>query len=464
MLRSSVLFAGPLVSVLIAAPFVMSGCTTETEPPIDQPGGGDTTPPTILAITPIDGATDASPATSVVVVFSEQMAPASLAETAYSLSVTSGAVASSATLDGATLTITPDEGLSEATEYSVNIGTELTDVAGNALAESFDSVFTTGLTLRPVGEDVLYVGRFDDSDPDAVRLSWSGSGFVTRFQGTGARANLGGGSYFTVVIDGEVQPDPLIVTSTGSTYDLASDLPYGEHTVELYRREEGWVPLNVVGGVEVYGEPLEVPRPTRQIEIVGDSWSIGAGVDPLDGNCDGRATNDYQSWGSIAARAVDAELSNISLGGIGVVDSPIAPHYERVVATEAGSTGTIQPADVVFVDLGGNDLGENEDELADGFASAYASQLAQIRAQHSDALIACVFPRLDDPALTEEVRTQINVAIAERNDGGDAQVVLVDIELEELVDFSCDGTHPGVRTHEGMAVNTIAFLKDELGW
>ena len=40
-------------------------------------------------------------------------------------------------------------------------------------------------------------------------------------------------------------------------------------------------------------------------------------------------------------------------------------------SSEAGSPGTIRPADAVFVSLGANDFVDGE--LPDGFASAYAS-------------------------------------------------------------------------------------------
>jgi lysophospholipase L1-like esterase len=315
---------------------------------------------------------------------------------------------------------------------------------------------------------VRYVGRFDDTDPSAVRFSWSGSGFVVRFRGTGARATLRGGRFFTVVVDGDVQPDPLAVSGSDVTYDLASDLPNAEHTIEVYRRNEGSFGPTVVGGVAVDGEPLAVPRPTRQMEIVGDSWSTGDGVDAPSQSCDFSTQNHYLTWGAVAARAVDAELSTVALGGKGVVRSeddsvdPLPVFYDRVIATEAGSTGTIRPADAVFVSAGANDLIEGE--LPDEFVAAYASLLEQIRVQHPDAVIACIWPKLPDAAETARVRAAIDAAIDARLAAGDTRVTEADIELDQLIDLACDNVHPGVETHALMAENTIAFLMAELGW
>lgn len=312
-------------------------------------------------------------------------------------------------------------------------------------------------------DDVLYLGRVDDSDAAAARLSWSGSGFVVRFRGTDARAAMSGGRYFTVVVDGDVRPDPLVVSNdVGETYDLASDLPDGEHTIEVYRRTEASNGPTVVGGVEVDGDPLSVLRPIRQLEIVGDSWSTGDGVDESSEGCNSSAQNHFVTWGAIAARAVDAELSTVAWGGKGVVRDPLPPLYERVIGTEAGSPGTIRPADAVFVSLGANDFVDGE--LPDGFVSAYASLLEQIRLQHPDALIACIWPKLPDPSETSLARSAIDAAIVERAAAGDTQVTGADLELDELVDLACDNYHPGVETHALMAENTIAFLRAELGW
>jgi len=99
-------------------------------------------------------------------------------------------------------------------------------------------------------------------------------------------------------------------------------------------------------------------------------------VDAPSESCDFSTQNHYLTWGAVAARALDAELSTVALSGKGVVRSgddrvdPLPVFYDRVIATEAGSTGTIRPVDAVFVSAGANDLIEGE--LPAEFVSAYA--------------------------------------------------------------------------------------------
>jgi hypothetical protein len=84
-----------------------------------------------------------------------------------------------------------------------------------------------------------YVGRHDASNPESVRMSWSGTGLLLRFRGTAARVTMNGAArYFTVLVDGAVQPT-LAVSGDRNTYDLATGLTDGDHLVELYRRTEG---------------------------------------------------------------------------------------------------------------------------------------------------------------------------------------------------------------------------------
>ncbi|MGB5326012.1 MAG: Ig-like domain-containing protein [Pseudomonadales bacterium] len=462
-----------LTFMFVVAAAALFGCGSESSmsPSADTTlPPADTTPPTVLTINPTGGASDIPTSSPVVVVFSEAMDPASLAETAYSLARSSGpVVGSSASLEGSTLTITPDLELEIATDYVVTVGRNLTDLAGNALPEQVQVEFTTIIPATPAGANVRYVGRFDDTDPGAVRFSWSGGGFVLRFRGTGARATMRGGRYFTVVVDGEVQPR-LAVSLSDATYELASNLANGEHTIEVYRRTSVAFEPSVVSAVEVDGQPLPVPAPTRYVEVVGDSWSTGHGVDGPNANCSFSAEteNHYVTWGAIAARAVGAELSTVAAGGKGIVrdstgnrNEQMPTLYERVIASEAGSTGIIRPVDAVIVSLGANDFIGGA--LPTEFVVEYASFLEQIRARHPDALIACVWPQLDNPLETQRARTAIDAAIALRTTVGDSRVIGADLELEQLVDFGCD-FHPGARTHELMAEKTVEFLMDELGW
>jgi len=315
-----------------------------------------------------------------------------------------------------------------------------------------------------------WIGRFDDADPSAVRMSWSGSGMVLRFRGTGASVSMNGaGRHFTVVVDGEVQPT-LDVSGDSGTYALATGLPDGEHTVELYRRTEGSFGATVITDVQVEGELLAVPPPERTIEVVGDSITAGYGVDGADQHCSFSAAteNHFLTWGAIAARALGAELSTVAWSGKGAIYNygddrtlPMPELYDRVIATEDGSTGTIRPADVVVVNLGTNDFSTDGDPSEGEFVPAYVDLLEQVRARHPDALIACTIGPPLGPADMGRARPMIDTAIATRSSAGDTNIAWVD--LDGFADWGCDW-HPGDETQALLAEDLVAFLRAELGW
>lgn len=302
-------------------------------------------------------------------------------------------------------------------------------------------------------------------------MSWSGSGMLLRFRGAAARVTMNGaGRYFTVVVDGEVQPT-LAVSGDMNTYDLATGLSDGEHLVELYRRTEGsFGPTEIYGVAIPDGVLLPVTPPARRIEVVGDSITAGYGVDGADETCNFSAEteNHFLTYAAVAARALDAELSAVAWSGKGVIynygddrNQPMPTLYDRVIATEGGSTGTIREADAVIVNLGTNDFSTDGDPPEGEFVPAYVALLEQIRARHPDALIACTVGPPLGAADMGRARPYIESAIAMRASAGDTNIRWVD--LDGFSDWGCD-YHPGDETQALLADDLVAFLQSELGW
>ena len=174
-----------------------------------------------------------------------------------------------------------------------------------------------------VAAGVRWIGRVDAADPARPRFSWSGTGFVARFQGTSLTAQLGneGGFIFKAVVDGAPQPAFTAMPGVGR-YALATGLPAGEHTVALYRQTEGPLGLSQLHGLTAGDGTLlpPPPPPERRIEVVGDSISCGFGnlgsID--DDDCYGTESH-WDAYPSVMARALGAEVSTIALSGRGVV-------------------------------------------------------------------------------------------------------------------------------------------------
>lgn len=336
------------------------------------------------------------------------------------------------------------------------------------------STTTTSTTDTSTGEPpaepaVHWVGRHDASDPGHVRMGWSGVGARLRFTGTGASVRLDDrGRYFTVLVDGEVQPT-LATTPGEQSYLLASGLPDGEHTLELYRRTEGSFGPTVVLGFDLEGELLAPPPVQRRIEIVGDSITCGygnEGVAPCSFSAE--TENHYLSYGALAARALGAELSTVAWSGKGVVNNyaddvfePLPQVYDRLLAGDPAPWDFSWQPDVVVINLGTNDFSTDNDPPEGVFVPAYVDFLAHLRAVYPDAFILAVAPSLFG-AEVDLVAGYRQSAVDQRHLAGDAELAFADINVE-WIGSGCDG-HPSLATHAGMAMRLTSELQAQLGW
>ncbi len=328
---------------------------------------------------------------------------------------------------------------------------------------------STGVVDPPEPPGVHYVGRYDASDPMHVRMGWSGVGAVFRFNGTDASVRLDdNGRYFTVVVDGAVQP--TLATSPGEqTYPLAVGLPAGEHTVELYRRTEGSFGPTTILGVELVGELLAPPPVQRRIEIIGDSITCGygnEGTDPC--NFSAETENHYLTYGALTARMFGAEISTVAWSGKGVVNNfdndvfePLPQIYDRLLATDPGAWNFEWQPDVVVINLGTNDFSTGGDPPENVFVPAYVAFLQHLRDVYPDAFILPVAPVLfGDEAIM--VAGYLNSAVDQRHAAGDLDVAFADINVQ-WNGSGCDG-HPNLEAHAGMAMRLAEELQVHLGW
>ena len=107
----------------------------------------DTTPPTVSSVVPANLATNVATSATVQVTFSEAMDSSTITATNVTLKITttSALVPAVVVYNKSThvATLTPSSALANGTGYTVTVTTGVKDVAGNALASTFTSTFTT---------------------------------------------------------------------------------------------------------------------------------------------------------------------------------------------------------------------------------------------------------------------------------------------------------------------------------
>ncbi|MBE6758173.1 MAG: hypothetical protein E7552_06475, partial [Ruminococcaceae bacterium] len=367
----------------------------------------------------------------------------------------------------------------------------LVDLTKPLAAAEADRVGST--TFKTIADDVTVHGRTPQDASGNLRLFWTNSGFTFRFYGTAASVKLsattvaaGDRGYLNVYVDGALMPtETVCVTASDVWYDLVSDLPLGEHTVEVRKRNEATYSASAtvtVKNLKVVGGPLFTApaKAERKIEFIGDSITSGFGNLVEDGS--GDYTTDTvegtMTWAALAAKQLGADVQTISRSGIGFcrntvihndINSSIYPYYTQTAAlpgtTVDGTAWDFEsdPSDVVVINLGTNDQGGTVDgvTVSDAFMTSEAvALLTLVREKNPDAVIIWTYGLMGNPR-----QAALQAAVAQRNAAGDDKVYYI-----PLAAFSAgsEGTgthgHPSVQAHINRSQVIADFIAEKTGW
>lgn len=359
-------------------------------------------------------------------------------------------------------------------------------------------------SFAPGPPHVLFIGRFDRTDPAGPRCAFSGCRIIARFDGTDVSATLKEqyGSWMVaapgewdVIVDGQTT-QKLVMTATETKYVLASGLQKGPHVVELYRRSEPQTGTTLFLGFDFAGGTLLSPpkRKARRIEVIGDSSSTGFGVEGVgmtdaSGKCPGpnhaaKYQNFRKAWPAVLGTVVDGEVYSSSLSGKGIFQNiwvtdkdtlPIMFLQTVPFASTALWDFSQWKPDVAIVMAGGNDFatGQPADEgpatLAE-FTDAYRQLVAKLRQEYAQAhLVLTVSPTTDDNEpvgsnTRSNIKTGAQTVVNERNAQGDAKVYFFEPNKAPKSEMTgCEG-HGNPQFHERVATEMAGFIKPKLGW
>lgn len=194
----------PLTSDVITRPVTISGVGSFASLNI----GLTPQPPSVVAISPANGAVDVPLISVVQVTFSEPVNPLTVLDALTVVDDNGAALAGSQSLtpEGTVLTFRPDAILADSATYSLTVSAAVQDMAGNPLTEAFRARFTTvdvtPPTLPPAGQISVTI-------PDATGLCT-----VSGTQGT-------------------VQPDWVVIVKNRTTNALTSVIPNADGSFSL---------------------------------------------------------------------------------------------------------------------------------------------------------------------------------------------------------------------------------------
>jgi hypothetical protein len=337
---------------------------------------------------------------------------------------------------------------------------------------------------------VLFVGRFDTTDPAGPRATWPGSRIVTRFSGTSVSVKLselaedwmdGAPSYWDVSIDhAQKAVLAMIADNQPHVFELASNLPAGDHEVELYKRSEMQTGMTQFLGFDFHGgRSLPAPpRQARHIEAMADSYGTGYGIVTLGApnlecvpapNHAGRHQNFRLAWPSVLAARFGADLEGTVYSGKGLTrgiwptdDDGLIDYYSRSNPNPAIAHNPplfdlkSWIPDVIVLVQGTVDNG-----LGD-FRTVYRDFVVnQLRARAPNAHIFLVVP---GRVAREKWIDTVNSVAQERAAAGDLKVYPVVPIQEEAEEMTGCGFHGSPAYHQRIANEIGAVVAAKTGW
>ncbi|KFA62437.1 hypothetical protein S40285_06092 [Stachybotrys chlorohalonatus IBT 40285] len=349
------------------------------------------------------------------------------------------------------------------------------------LASAAAAAAVSGIQARNETENFRFVGRVN---PETRELTWPSTGVAFSFTGTTASVlidSFWGAASVNIYIDGN--PEAVVVPSVSAPSIDIPTLPQGYHTVEVRKRSETYFGTFRVTDVVtdgVFGFPVV---PERKIEVIGDSISVGYGLDG-DLPCTDSATlqNNGLTYGAVAARALDADYSVVAWSGKGLIrnyaqsppdpEPPMPVVYTRYGALDPNGSFTFPSSwvpDAVVINLGTNDfsyLGVRDPVDPADLVNAFVDLIRLIHSNYPAAVFFLVSsPMLSDSYPSAEDAQKSTHAQAIR----DTIRRLCNLEIH-FVDWPAQGAevacdyHPTAETQAIGAGLLVDSISDALGW
>lgn len=343
----------------------------------------------------------------------------------------------------------------------------------------------------PLGDGaVQFIGRFETTDPAGPKASWPGSRIVARFSGTSVSVTLrefawdwmdAAPSFWDVAVDRVLTAVlPMVADDLPHTYELAANLPPGEHEVELYKRTEMQTGVTQFLGFDFHGGTLRAPPPraTRHIEAMADSYGTGYGIEVLNapelrcpGGIDhaGRFQNFRKAWPQLLADRFGAEIEGTVYSGKGLTRGKWATDIDGLIDYYPRSNpdparqnepplfdlGSWVPDVIVLVQ------GTVDNGIAD-FRNVYRDFVVkQLRARAPNAHIFLVVPGFVARAKFIDV---VNSVARERNEAGDLRVYPFVPGMEEPEEMTGCGFHGAPSYHQRIAREIGDLVAAKVGW
>ncbi len=303
--------------------------------------------------------------------------------------------------------------------------------------------------------------------------AWPGTYFEAGFKGTAVTVRVNDGvNKLDIWLDGKL----IDTESKPGAGDIElGPIPDGTHTIRLEKRTEAAWTFAGFGGFFVPGAANVLPAPPaspRQIEFIGDSYTVGYGNTSPTRTCtpdDIWATTDTQlAFGPLTAKHYGADYQINAISGHGIVRNyngsagdpvPVAYPYTLIDHTTPYVDTAWQPQ-IIAIGLGTNDFstplnpGEKwatRDALHADYEATYVKFVQSLRAKNPDAF----FLLMATDQVNGEIQAEVRNVIATLKSQGESRIDF--LPMNNLSFGGCDW-HPTTTDDKTVSGLLIAYI------
>lgn len=274
----------------------------------------------------------------------------------------------------------------------------------------------------------------------------------------------------------------IIYNVTGTSISAPLKIPYGMHNVTLRKRTDSTWGTVTLGKITTDGEFNQVIIPKRRIEIIGDSISVGFG---LDGK--GPCTNDItvedapKTYGALAANALGADYSIIAKSGAGLIRNymrstpdpePVIPvFWTQAKAQDSPNSYNFSAApepQAVVISIGTNDFGYKGVREPVNFAAfevGVINFVKQIAEHYRHAVFFLLTSPMLDDSPPDKQRTTLKSALdMAQKTLKDYSIRVRVLDMPFIKDVQGCGGHPTAEEHASEGKILEQAIRDELAW
>ena len=325
-----------------------------------------------------------------------------------------------------------------------------------------------------VGGRVLMTTNADGGT--SYEYSWPSVYFETAFKGDSLTLKFADDqNIFQLMVDGGT---PILINKPGTQDYVVPGLKEGTHNVRLEKITETQSSTGYFHGFYTDDKPAKLPKRKRQIEFIGDSYTVGYGNISPSRECNNdelfKTTHSQSAFGPLVAKHFDADYQINASSGFGIVrnynghspDKSLIGLYPFTLHSNNYIYNSNWQPQVIVIGLGTNDfstkLNEGErwktrEELQQDYIKKYVEFVKSLQRKNPKAH----FILMASTNAENEIANQVAKVLEQLKASG---MEKIDSIIFSGLDFQGCHWHPSAKDDKLLADLITNYLKSKKIW